>query len=388
MRILTAGESHGPVLTAIIEGFPAGLAIDLEHINNELAQRQQGYGRGKRMQIEQDRVQILSGIRDGKTIGSPITLQIKNKDYENWQQIMNSEYGANSQAKTLKRQIVKPRPGHADLVGGQKRRFADLRNVLERSSARETAIYVAVGALCEQLLKVLEIQTFSFVQQIGPVVDKSHFDKLSSLERIQTSAVRMISEEKTKAACQYINQIQKEGTTIGGRFKVIVDNVPAGIGDYTNWDLKLDGILSQAIMSINAVKSVEFGDAESLANLPGSQVMDEILWRADEGYVRNSNYLGGIEGGMSNGMPIIISGVMKPIPTQYKPLQTINIQTKEIEYASVERSDTCAVPACSVVARHLTNIALLKVILKQFDNVSVERLLEQFHSYKEEIKNY
>ena len=381
MRFLTAGESHGPNFTAIVEGFPAGMYVDIEEINKALKIRQQGYGRGRRMQIESDEVQILSGVRDNITLGTPITLQIQNKDYSNWQNIMNSQINDTKQKN--KRAITKPRPGHADLVGGQKRRFKDLRNVLERSSARETAIIVAIGNLCEQKLKHLGIKVFSYVTQIGKVIDISEYDTVSF--EID-SALRMRNKNKLEEAKKLIDIARENGTTLGGKFCVEVHNLPAGIGDYTQWDLKLDSRLARAVMSLNGVKSVEIGDVDKLSTEFGAHVMDEITYK--NYFSRASNYLGGIEGGMSNGMPIVLKGVMKPIPTQYQPLQSIDIHTKESVISSVERSDTCVVPACSFIAQNIVARVICEILLEQFDNVEFHRLQEQYSQYIEEINNY
>lgn len=386
MRVLTAGESHGKALTAIIEGIPAGLKIDIDHINTALKQRQKGYGRGKRMKIESDEVIILSGVRNNETLGSPITIQIINKDYSNWEKVMsNTEC---DKVSSKKRAVSCPRPGHADLVGGQKRQFVDLRNVLERSSARETAMQVAVGAICELLLNELGVEIYNYVTQIGSVVDNSVFDKLSSLDEIINSQVSMISLEKSEQSYKEIDKAKQQGTSLGGRFTNEIHGIPAGIGDYTQWDLKLDGRLAQRVMSINGVKEVSIGDSSKLASQYGFEVMDEINWDQEKGFTRNSNHLGGIEGGMSNGMPIIVNSVMKPIPTQYHPLKTVDIETKKSTQASVERSDTCVVPACSLISKYAISQELTQVILEQFDSSSLDRLKMQWEQYKKEILEY
>lgn len=377
MRILTAGESHGPMLSAIIEGIPAGLYINIDEINRILALRQQGYGRGKRMAIETDKVWFSSGVRQNITLGSPITMHIQNKDFKKWQTIMNP-IGAKEGNQRI---VTEPRPGHADLVGGQKRRFQDLRNVLERSSARETAMRVAIGALCQQLLTELGITSRSYVTQIGPV--KANKEKCDNLNHSDLHCLDREAEEKMK---QIIDEAKANGTSLGGQFTVEIQHVPAGIGDYTQWDKKIDGRLAQAMMSINAIKGVSFGDGEALAKQSGADMMDGIIW--NEGFSRTSNHLGGVEGGMTNGEPIVVNAIMKPIPTQYAPLRTVNIHTKEPKLACVERSDTCAVPAASIIGEYVALTTLTMAILEQFDGTSMSRLKEQWKAYKEELERY
>ena len=386
MRFLTAGESHGQQLTAIIEGFPAGFNIDLSGIQYELWRRQQGYGRGNRMKIEQDKVQFLSGVRFAKTIGSPITMVIQNKDWEHWQAVMASE-GKNTHQK----EITRPRPGHADLVGGLKIRAQDLRDVLERSSARETAMRVAIGALCKQFLEALGVTIYGKVQSIGTIEDTASFPSLNCIpdewiQRVEESEVRMIdpnSEQKVKVE---IDQAKRNGYSLGGTIQIRVDGLPAGIGSYTHWDCKIDGRLAQAVMSVNAMKSVLFGDGLELAKSPGYLVMDEIAWDEEEGYQRTSNHLGGIEGGMTNGMPVMMEVVMKPIPTQYHALKSVDIHTKQSFQASVERSDTCAVPAAVVVLENVVATALAEAILDQFDDSQMDRLIEHWQAFCTEMK--
>lgn len=393
MRILTAGESHGAQLTAIIEGFPAGMTVDVDRINHDLKRRQQGYGRGQRMAIESDHVQITSGIRHGKTLGSPITMVIHNRDNANWQSIMNVE-GENLH----KREVFKPRPGHADLVGGMKTGARDLRNVLERSSARETAIRVAVGSLCAQLLEQLGIQIASKVASIADIQDDAtvlantlwmHPENIGFLkEHLEESDVHVWQKEVEDAMHAAIDEGKRNGYSLGGTIQIGVSGLPAGIGSYMQWDKKLDGLLAQAVMSINAIKGVSFGDGFALGDEPGYRVMDEIIWDEVNGYTRTSNHLGGIEGGMSNGMPIIINAVMKPIPTQYHPLNTVDIRTHEAVAASVERSDVCAVPAASVVAEFVIATTLAQVILEQFDDSNMERLIRDWRMYQSDVRNY
>ncbi|MDO5742551.1 MAG: chorismate synthase [Vagococcus sp.] len=379
MRFLTAGESHGQALTTIIEGMPAGMAIDVEAINHELWRRQQGYGRGNRMKIESDRVNVLSGVRHGYTLGSPITLQLLNKDYDNWQSVMGIE--PVSDMKKKKRRVTKPRPGHADLAGGMKYQHADLRNVLERSSARETAMRVAVGAIAKQFLSQVNIEVLSHVVAIGPVMATYPKDLgVSDIKKAQMSPVFCVDEQASTEMMHVIDEAKQAGDTLGGKIEIKVYGVPAGIGSYVHWDRKLDGQLAGALMSINAFKGVEFGDGFLLAHQPGSQVMDEIYWDEANGFYRGSNHLGGLEGGMTNGMPLIIKTVMKPIPTLYRPLNSVDIETKEAYKATVERSDACAVPAASVVAEGVVATVLAQAILSQYSNdtmAQVKKAMEE-----------
>lgn len=382
MRYFTAGESHGPELTAIIEGVPAGLPLLAADIDDELARRQQGYGRGGRMLIEKDRVRFTSGVRHGQTLGSPITMVVENKDWKNWQTVMGAEPVEEKQKKI--RRVSKPRPGHADLVGGIKYQFSDLRNVLERSSARETTMRVAIGALCKKLLKELEIEVAGHVLEIGGVRGKVT-DELSFTgikERAEQSEVRCVDASVETQMKQVIDQAKKDGDTVGGVVEVLVNNVPIGLGSYTQWDQKLDAKIARAITSINAFKGVEFGVGFEAARLPGSKVMDEIVWSKESGYKRSSNHLGGFEGGMTNGMPIMVRGVMKPIPTLYKPLKSVDIDSKDVYKASVERSDSCAVPAASVVAEAVVATEIAVEILDKFDADAFDRLKAEVARYR------
>lgn len=386
MRYLTAGESHGPELTAIIEGIPAGLELSIEKINQELARRQGGYGRGGRMKIEKDQVRITSGVRHGKTLGSPITMIVQNRDWKNWQTVMSVEAVAEKDQKL--RRVSKPRPGHADLVGGMKYSHHDLRNVLERSSARETTMRVAVGAIAKQILAAVDIEIASHVVILGGI--EATIPETISVQEIQTkvnaSEVNMVDETVEEAVKELIDQTKKAGDTIGGVVEVRTDNVPAGLGSYVQWDRKLDGKIAQSMMSINAFKGVEFGIGFEAARQPGSKVMDEIVWQ--EGYSRRSNHLGGFEGGMTNGEQIIVRGVMKPIPTLYKPLMSVDIDTKEPYKASVERSDSTAVPAASVVAEHVVSTVLAEELLAKFSSDTMEEFKQAVATYRQAIKNF
>ncbi|MGO3792308.1 MAG: chorismate synthase [Enterococcus gilvus] len=386
MRYLTAGESHGPELTTIIEGVPAGLIVSVDKINEELARRQGGYGRGGRMKIEKDQVRITSGVRHGKTLGSPITMIVENRDWKNWQKVMSVE-AVEEKAEKLRR-VSKPRPGHADLVGGMKYHHSDLRNVLERSSARETTMRVAVGALSKQILAAVDIDIASHVVILGGL-EASVPENLSVKEikeKTSVSEVNMVDGTIEEEVKNLIDQTKKAGDTIGGVVEVRTDNVPAGLGSYVQWDRKLDGKIAQIMMSINAFKGVEFGMGFQAARQPGSTVMDEIVW--DEGYSRTSNHLGGFEGGMTNGEQIIVRGVMKPIPTLYKPLMSVDIDTKEPYKASVERSDSTAVPAASVVAEHVVATVLAQEILEKFSSDTMDELKQAVAEYREAVKNF
>ena len=382
MRFITAGESHGPELTAIIEGLPAGMPLSPEDINLELARRQGGYGRGGRMLIEKDQVRITSGIRHGKTLGSPVTLVVENKDWKNWTSVMSIEEVSEKEKKI--RRVNKPRPGHADLVGGIKYQHDDLRNVLERSSARETTMRVAIGAVAKKLLKELAIEVAGHVAILGGIKAEipDNLTVKEIQERSENSDVRVLDPSVEQEIRDLIDKTKKNGDTIGGVVEVVVGGVPTGLGSYVQWDRKLDAKIAQAVTSINAFKGVEFGLGFEMGYRPGSQVMDEIVWDKATGYTRTSNNLGGFEGGMTNGMPIVVRGVMKPIPTLYKPLQSVNIDTKEPYKASVERSDSTAVPAASVVCEAVVATEIAQAMLEKFGSDAFEQMKEEVESYR------
>ncbi|MET3696113.1 chorismate synthase [Bacillus oleivorans] len=390
MRYLTAGESHGPKLTAIIEGLPAGLSLTAEDVNQELARRQKGYGRGRRMQIEKDQVEISSGIRHGYTLGSPVTLTVENNDWKHWTKIMGIEPLSEKDESEVKRKITRPRPGHADLNGGIKYGHRDLRNVLERSSARETTVRVAVGAVAKKLLKELGIDIVGHVKEIAGIkADVPEGLSVSKLKEItEDSPVRCYDPEASRKMMEAIDDAKKNGDSIGGVVEVIVEGMPAGIGSYVHYDRKLDAKLAGAVMSINAFKGVEFGLGFEMAKIPGSQVHDEIIWNETEGYKRRTNRLGGFEGGMTTGMPIVVKGVMKPIPTLYKPLQSVDIETKEPFSASIERSDSCAVPAAAVVMEHVVAWELASSLLEHFSSDQMKYLQESVKEYREYTRNF
>ncbi|HDR2197651.1 TPA: chorismate synthase [Staphylococcus aureus] len=377
MRYLTSGESHGPQLTVIVEGIPANLEIKVEDINKEMFKRQGGYGRGRRMQIEKDTVEIVSGVRNGYTLGSPITMVVTNDDFTHWRKIMGAAPISDEERENMKRTITKPRPGHADLVGGMKYNHRDLRNVLERSSARETAARVAVGALCKVLLEQLDIEIYSRVVEIGGIKDKDFYDSETFKANLDRNDVRVIDDGIAQAMRDKIDEAKNDGDSIGGVVQVVVENMPVGVGSYVHYDRKLDGRIAQGVVSINAFKGVSFGEGFKAAEKPGSEIQDEILYDTELGYYRGSNHLGGLEGGMSNGMPIIVNGVMKPIPTLYKPLNSVDINTKEDFKATIERSDSCAVPAASIVCEHVVAFEIAKALLEEFQSNHIEQLKQQ-----------
>ncbi len=388
MRYLTAGESHGPRLTAIIEGVPAGLPLTAEDINKDLKRRQGGYGRGSRMQIETDRVEITAGVRHGKTTGAPITLNVTNKDHQKWLDIMAVE-DIEEKLKS-KRRIKHPRPGHADLVGGMKYRFSDLRNSLERSSARETTMRVAVGAVAKRILEELDIEIANHIVVFGgKEIDVPDGLTIAQIrDRAAASEVSIVNQEREEEIKAYIDQVKRDGDTIGGVVETIVGGVPAGLGSYVQWDRKLDAKLAQAVVSINAFKGAEFGLGFKTGYLQGSQVMDEILWTEEDGYTRRTNHLGGFEGGMTNGQPLIIRGVMKPIPTLYKPLMSVDIDTHEPYKATVERSDPTALPAAGVVMESVVATVIANEMLEKFSSDNLEELKAAVASHRDYVKNF
>lgn len=386
MRYLTAGESHGKQLTTIIEGLPSHMPLTKDEINSSLLRRQKGHGRGKRMQIEKDLVEITSGVRHGYSLGSPISLVIHNDDFKHWTDIMGEDPLEDN--TKIRRTISRPRPGHADLNGALKYGHRDMRNVLERSSARETAARVAAGSVAKALLKQLGIEVTGYVKEIAGIKAEEKAE-LSSSERYEISEespVRTLDNNVEKKMMDAIDQAKKDGDSIGGVVEVYVEGMPAGVGSYVHYDRKLDSRIAGSVMSINAFKGVEFGIGFEAARRNGSEVHDEIAWNEDAGYYRKTNNLGGFEGGMTTGMPIVVKGVMKPIPTLYKPLQSVDIETKEPFNASIERSDSCAVPAASVVMEHVVAFELAKAITEQFPFDQFPKLQQAVKDYREEIR--
>ena len=378
LRYLTAGESHGPALVAIIEGMPAGLPLNAEYVNMQLARRQGGYGRGARMKIEADAVRFLSGVRGGVTLGSPVTLYIENKDWVNWSEVMAPEPGAVKDERT----VTRPRPGHADLAGALKYRHKDMRNILERSSARETAARVAAGSVARALLDELGVEITGQVVQIGGVAAGSGKLSLAKLKELTASSRILCADHSAEMQMiAAIDQAKLNGDSLGGIFEIRVSGVPAGLGSHVQWDRKLDGRLAAALMSIQAVKGVEIGLGFEAAARDGSQVQDEIFYEKDRGFYRRTNRAGGIEGGMSNGEEIVVRAAMKPIPTLYRPLQSVDLVTKEPFEASVERSDVCAVPAACVIGEAVAAWELACAFIEKFGGDSLEELKQNRDSY-------
>ena len=392
LRYLTSGESHGQALTCIIDGVPSNLFLSSKDLDKDLARRQKGYGRGGRMKIETDHAQILSGVRHGKTIGSPITLLINNKDWENWEEIMNPEpVGAIHESPLQHKTVTRPRPGHADLAGAIKYDTRDIRNILERSSARETAARVSAGAKAKKFLAEFNIQVISYVIEIGGIraVSGQQNEKnlLSLFKQAETSPVRCPDINIEKKMIARINNAMKKGDTLGGVFEVMVLGVPVGLGSYSQWDRKLDAKLAFALMSVQAIKGVEIGLGFEMSRRFGSEVMDEIFYKRANFY-RKTNNSGGIEGGMSNGMPIIIRAAMKPIPTLKTPLSSVDIITKKPLKAAYERSDVCAVPAASVIGEAVTAITIADSLLSKFGGDSMEEVMRNCTAYLKHIQNF
>ena len=390
MRYLTAGESHGPQLTTIIEGVPAGIYLTAEMINVELKRRQGGYGRGRRMQIETDTVEILSGVRHGYTMGGPITLVVTNDDFKHWRKIMGAAPISDEEQEEMKRKVTRPRPGHADLNGAIKYGHRDMRNVLERSSARETTVRVAAGALAKVILKELGVEIGGHVKEIGGVkAENIPYESMKQLQEVsEASPVRCLDEKAAEKMMQAIDDAKANGDSIGGIVEVIAEGMPIGVGSYVHYDRKLEAKLGMAMMSINAFKGAEIGVGFEAASKPGSQVHDEIEWNEEQGYRRRTNNAGGFEGGMTTGMPIVVRGVMKPIPTLYKPLESVDIETKEPFTASIERSDSCAVPAASVVAESVIAWELAVALLDQFGSDRIDAIKENIQRHNEYARQF
>jgi len=385
LRYLTAGESHGPMLTAILEGIPANLSLVAEEINLDLGRRQRGYGRGGRMRIEKDEANIVGGVRHGLTMGGPIAILIANRDWENWKRTMDSK--PVDREADPKEPVTRPRPGHADLAGALKYGQPDIRNVLERASARETAARVAVGAVCKRLLREFDIEVFSHVTEIGGIVAK--VDGLSfaqSRDRAEDSEVRCADAEAGEAMMRKIDEARKRGTSLGGVFEVVALNLPVGLGSYVHWDRKLDGRLAQAVMSIQAIKGVEIGLGFEGAKRFGFETHDEIFYE-DGRFVRKTNRAGGLEGGMSNGQPIIVRGAMKPISTQYAPMASVDLLTKEPFKASIERSDICSVPAAGVIGEAVVAFEIARALREKFGGDSLDEMARNYREYLRSVQD-
>jgi chorismate synthase len=384
LRYLTGGESHGKSLSAIIEGLPAGLPLTADDVDPDLARRQKGYGRGGRMRLEQDRVEFVSGVRKGRTLGSPVTLLVKNKDWENWKEIMAPEPGPAVTEKV----VTCPRPGHADLVGAIKYNHRDIRNVLEKASARETAIRVAVGAVAKRLLAEIGIKVYSYTVMIGDVACSVPKDAPVELlfERAEKSDVRCPDEPTSEKMIAKIREAKHKGDTLGGVFEVVVTNPPLGLGSYAQWDRRLTGRLAMALMSIQAMKGVEVGMGFEAARRFGSEVHDEIFY--DRGFIRGSNNAGGLEGGITTGQPIVLRTAMKPISTLYNPKKSVDIITKEPVEATIERSDICTVPAAGVVGEAVVAYEMAAAVMEKFGGDTAEELRRNYDAYQDHVRRF
>jgi chorismate synthase len=385
LRLITAGESHGPGLTCLVEGLPAGLVLDEDTMNRDMSRRQLGHGRGGRMKIERDRAEVTAGVRHGVTMGSPIALQIANRDYANWEERMNPWPVAAEIPE-----VHLPRPGHADLVGTQKFNFSDVRNVLERASARETAARVAGGALARTFLSALGVEVRSHVVQIGSV----HVDgragsqplALADFEGVDEDPVRCLDREASKAMVAHINVQRKANESLGGVFEVIAFGLVPGLGSHVSWEERLDGRLAGALCSIQAIKGVGLGEGFGLAGIPGSAAHDELFYDEARGYYRESNHAGGLEGGMTNGEPLVARAAMKPLPTLTKPLRSVDIATKEPAQALRERTDSCTVPAAGVVGEAMVAFVLADAYRTKFGGDHMDDVLAAVQAYRERIQ--
>jgi chorismate synthase len=388
LRFTTAGESHGRALVAILEGLPAGLAIDIELINRELERRQWGYGRGGRMKIERDRAEILSGVRHGLTLGSPVALMIENKDWQNWTEVMSTE--ARDVPLEKSRRVKRPRPGHADLAGGQKFGARDLRNILERASARETAARVACGGLARQMLSVFDIDLKSHVVQLGGIPDaplEITWEKIAAIP--DDAPLRCADGDAQERMVALVDEKRREGDTLGGVFEVVARNVIPGLGSHTSWEEKLDGRLARAVMSIPAVKGVAIGAGVEAASLPGSSVHDEISYDGDaKSFPRLTNRAGGLEGGITNGEELRVRGFLKPISTLRRALRSVDIDTKSEEAAAFERSDVTAVPAAGVIGEAMVALVLGVAMREKFGGDHIDEMLRNFEGYREQLRRY
>lgn len=391
LRFSTAGESHGEALVALVSGMPAGVPIDQKFVDRELWRRQQGYGRGGRMKLERDSAHILSGVRHGRTIGSPIAVLIENRDWQNWQEALPVESGDQSKHKPVK----SPRPGHADLAGALKYNFREARYVLERASARESAARTAAGAVAKLFLRELEIEVLSHVVAVGSAASEAQisFEKLRELaahEQVLLNCANPEAEQHMKAE---VDRALQSGDTVGGVFEVVAHGVPPGLGTYANWDERLDGRLAGAVMSLQAVKAVELGRGVAAAYSPGSAVQDEIGYRKEKdegftGFTRSSNRAGGLEGGVSNGEEIIVRGYLKPISTLRRPLQSVEFATRETTKAAYERSDVCVVPAAGVAGEAMVALVIAQAALEKFGGDSLEEVKRNYAGYREQLRNF
>ena len=389
-RFTTAGESHGRALVAVLEGVPAGLPVDVEQINRELGRRQWGYGRGGRMKIERDRAEILSGVRHGLTLGSPVALTIENKDWANWAEVMSVEAREDVLPPEKARRVKRPRPGHADLAGGQKFGARDLRDILERASARETAARVACGALAKQLLAAFGVEIRSHVVQLGGIPEAPLQLGWEAIDALPGDApLRCADAEAQARMVALVDEARRAGDTLGGIFEVVARGVVAGLGSHTSWDAKLDGRLAQAFMSIPAVKAVSIGAGTEAAALPGSQVHDEIAYeKSSSSFKRHTNRAGGLEGGITNGEELRLRGYLKPISTLRRPLRSIDIDTKQEESAAFERSDVTAVPAAGVIGEAMLALVLASAMREKFGGDHLEEMRRNFDAYCKQLHEY
>jgi chorismate synthase len=394
LRFSTAGESHGESLVALVSGLPAGVAVDQEFLDHELWRRQQGYGRGGRMRIEKDTAHILSGVRHGKTIGSPVAMTLANRDWKNWEEILPVETGDPAKHKA----VTSPRPGHADLAGALKYDFRDGRYVLERASARESAARVACGALAKLLLRPLGIEVASHVVRVGTAelgreASFAEIQALAGREQVMLACVDQEAEARMKAE---VDVALRTGDTIGGVFEVVVQGLPPGVGTHVNWDERMDGLLAQAVMSLQAVKAVELGRGVTAAATPGSLVHDAIGYDAEAagqagkftGFTREKNNAGGLEGGISNGEDVVVRGYLKPISTLRRPLGSVSFETREATKASYERSDVCVVPAAGVAGEAMVALTVARLVVEKFGGDSLKELERNFKGYCEQIRAY
>ena len=389
LRYFTAGESHGEALVAFLSGLPAGLKVDQPFIDRELWRRQQGYGRGGRMKIERDSAHILSGVHHGKTIGSPIAVQLENRDWKNWQESLPVSEGDPAKHK----RVASPRPGHADLAGALKYNFSEARYVLERASARESAARVAIGALAKLFLRELGIEVLSHVITTGSVTVQTEisWDQIRSLYDHEEVLLNCADPEAEQRMKEEVDKVLKTGDSVGGVFEVVAHNVPPGLGTYAQWDERLDALLAGALMSLQAVKAVEIGTGVTAAASPGSLVHDEIGYAVEtgfSGFTRARNNAGGIEGGVSNGEDIRVRGYLKPISTLRRPLQSVDFSTREPVKAAYERSDVCVVPAAGVAAEGMVALTLVRCALEKFGGDSMTETLRNFQGYCQQLKNY
>jgi chorismate synthase len=382
LRLITAGESHGPGLTCLVEGLPAGLRVTPDDLNADMARRQLGHGRGGRMKIERDAAEVTAGIRHGRTLGGPIALQVANRDYANWEARMNPWPVDEEIAE-----VHLPRPGHADLVGTQKYKQSDVRNILDRSSARETAARVAGGALCKAFLHALGVEVRSHVVQIASVRAPQAARELTleDFAAVDDSPVRCLDADATRAMVREIDDLRKANESLGGVFEVQAFGLVPGLGSHVSWEERMDGRLAMAICSIQAVKGAAIGDAFTVAGLPGSQAHDEIFYSSERGYYRETNHAGGLEGGMTNGLPVVVRGAMKPLPTLTKPLRSVDTETHEPAQALRERTDSCTVPAAGVVGEAMVAFVLADAYRRKFGGDHIDDVLQALGAYRERI---